>query len=283
MSLDWKFGGAVAVVGLATYLMRRHVVFVRPKPCRLASREQLSQWLQTTNKDKGIEICLLTDTQQAHREEELVSTRGFLDYHMYAWWFKVAPKLGPAQRFSIVHLISLIVRESSHESGGFVAVAKRQGKVIASIRVAVEAPGHVDSDLAMAWKFINGTVHFPFSILPQTSTRFFHRMVVSLRHLDNTRNAVTSEFGSKGEYLHLIQIATDPDAQGSGAGGELLQALGRVADQLGRRVYLETNTERLRAFYERNGYELKSQSLIRDDTDTDDAGIDNFGMVRPLQ
>ncbi|KAH9251705.1 hypothetical protein BASA81_010375 [Batrachochytrium salamandrivorans] len=278
MSFDWGLG-AVAAVGLAAYLMRRHVVFVPPKPSRLASREQLARWLQTNN-NKDIEICLLPDTKEAHKEEELVNTRGFLDYLMFAWWFEAAPKLKRAQRFPVIHAVSRIVRCNAQDSGGFVAVAKRQGKIIASIRVAIQIRGQKDSDLALVWKFINGSVYFPVSILPQTSARFFQRLFGSLEHLDGARETVSKDFASGDKYLHLIQIATDPEAQGSGAGGELLQAVGRVADQLGLPVYLETDTERLRAFYERNGFQVKITYVI---PDPEDPFLVNFGMVRPLQ
>jgi GNAT superfamily N-acetyltransferase len=79
-------------------------------------------------------------------------------------------------------------------------------------------------------------------------------------------------------HIYLIMIGTDPTIHGKGIGKALLDAMGALADSIRVPIYLETNTERLKGYYERHGYEFKVQF---DAPDKVDPYKENFGMLRP--
>lgn len=63
-------------------------------------------------------------------------------------------------------------------------------------------------------------------------------------------------------YTYLQVIGVAPQARGRGWGGKLLRALIRQSEQLGRDIYLETETEPNVRMYERFGFRtLKATSL----------------------
>ncbi|GAB4813799.1 hypothetical protein N2152v2_000845 [Parachlorella kessleri] len=78
--------------------------------------------------------------------------------------------------------------------------------------------------------------------------RALHQLEVEVEEL---LQAAAKEHGP---LLHLHFIATVPEAQGQGLGGQLLKHLTQVADELGRHLYLEATTPSSKRLYERHGF-----------------------------
>jgi ribosomal protein S18 acetylase RimI-like enzyme len=67
------------------------------------------------------------------------------------------------------------------------------------------------------------------------------------------------------EHWYLPFIGVDPDWQGRGIGTALLSPVLERCDRDGLPAYLEASTERNRACYERNGFEVVEEYRVADD------------------
>lgn len=76
-------------------------------------------------------------------------------------------------------------------------------------------------------------------------------------------------------YLWVIGVA--PDRQGHGVGGGLLRPILARADEMGAPCYLETQTSRNVAFYQRRGFEV-----VHEET-PEEIGLPIWSMVRRPQ
>lgn len=61
------------------------------------------------------------------------------------------------------------------------------------------------------------------------------------------------------EHWYLSVLGVDPEHQGRGWGGRLLEAVLPKVDEVGQPVYLETDKERNLAYYRRFGFELTEE------------------------
>lgn len=82
------------------------------------------------------------------------------------------------------------------------------------------------------------------------------------------------------KHVYLLHLAVDPLVQSNGTGSVLLRGIGNLCDVLNLKCYLETDEERLRTYYEKNGFEVKVSYTI---DDPDEPFLPNFGMVRPVK
>jgi GNAT superfamily N-acetyltransferase len=73
-------------------------------------------------------------------------------------------------------------------------------------------------------------------------------------------------------------LATHPDWQRQGLGGELMGTVFEIADAEGLPCYLETETEVNVAYYRRHGFDVRTEWDLRTD---DSVGPHMWGMLRP--
>jgi GNAT superfamily N-acetyltransferase len=67
-----------------------------------------------------------------------------------------------------------------------------------------------------------------------------------------------------GPHWYLWALGVEPDRQGKGIGGRLLQPVLSQADRDGALCYLETQTETNVAFYQKRGFEVVNDSVVPD-------------------
>lgn len=79
-------------------------------------------------------------------------------------------------------------------------------------------------------------------------------------------------------HWYLNMLATHPDWQRQGLGGALMGTVFEIADDEGLPCYLETETEVNVAYYQRHGFEVRSEWDLRTD---DSVGPHMWGMLRP--
>jgi ribosomal protein S18 acetylase RimI-like enzyme len=65
-----------------------------------------------------------------------------------------------------------------------------------------------------------------------------------------------------GPHWYLWALGVEPGCQGQGIGGRLIQPVLTQADKEGVPCYLETQTERNVAFYQRRGFEVVSDGVV---------------------
>lgn len=65
-----------------------------------------------------------------------------------------------------------------------------------------------------------------------------------------------------GPHWYLWALGVDPDCQGQGVGSRLLQPVLAQADREGVPCYLETQTERNVAFYQKRGFQVVSDGRV---------------------
>ena len=80
-------------------------------------------------------------------------------------------------------------------------------------------------------------------------------------------------------YLQLL--ATHPDWQRQGLGGELMEVVFEQADATGLPCYLETETPENVAYYRRHGFEVRSEWDVDPEGVTGAVGPHMWGMLRP--
>lgn len=78
-------------------------------------------------------------------------------------------------------------------------------------------------------------------------------------------------------HYQLGMIGVDPEHQGQGCGGQLLQTVNEMSESHPEStgVWLDTENPRNVPYYQRFGYEIKAHSMLN--------GIDVWGMFRPNQ
>lgn len=79
-------------------------------------------------------------------------------------------------------------------------------------------------------------------------------------------------------HWYLNMLATHPDWQRQGLGGELMGIVFEIADAEGLPCYLETETEVNVAYYRRHGFDIRTEWDLRTD---DSVGPHMWGMLRP--
>jgi ribosomal protein S18 acetylase RimI-like enzyme len=67
-----------------------------------------------------------------------------------------------------------------------------------------------------------------------------------------------------GRHWYLWVLGAEPRCQGQGIGGRLLEPVLGQADRDGLPCYLENETERNVAFYQRHGSEVVSDGVVPD-------------------
>ena len=78
-------------------------------------------------------------------------------------------------------------------------------------------------------------------------------------------------------HWYLNMLATHPDWQRQGLGGELMGTVFEIADAEGLPCYLETETEVNVAYYRRHGFDVRTEWDLRTD---DSVGPHMWGMLR---
>jgi ribosomal protein S18 acetylase RimI-like enzyme len=79
-------------------------------------------------------------------------------------------------------------------------------------------------------------------------------------------------------HWYLNMLATHPDWQRQGLGGEVMGTVFEIADAEGLPCYLETETEVNVAYYRRHGFDVRTEWDLRTD---DSVGPHMWGMLRP--
>jgi ribosomal protein S18 acetylase RimI-like enzyme len=67
---------------------------------------------------------------------------------------------------------------------------------------------------------------------------------------------------SPDSYWYLWALGVDPPYQGQGVGGKLIRSVLEQADASGTLCYLETESERNLAFYERHGFRVMAEARV---------------------
>lgn len=100
----------------------------------------------------------------------------------------------------------------------------------------------------------------------------FNRLMAFTIHTDTVhRRSATMP------HYHLMLLGVRQDAQGKGVGSALLDAMLPRLDTEGVAAYLETQTERNVAFYERHGFRVTDASDVKDVE-----GLRSWGLLRVL-
>ena len=58
------------------------------------------------------------------------------------------------------------------------------------------------------------------------------------------------------DFIHLINFAVNPEAQGKGVGRKMMEAFFKLADEENLPIYLETYSDRLEGLYKHFGFEM---------------------------
>jgi len=251
------------------------------------SSSKIEELLKPVNQEiskKGLTLSLINPASES-RETTDATTRAFMEYELFKWFLE-EEKDAEARRKFISYTSGWVFYACL--TGGLVIVAKdSSGQIVGSANVN-RVGGFSEfflarwlekvllySKLIFSIFFYLGIPWFLFTI--QSRKTIFRRIGTGMGKLEGGHEEAIP---SSQEHLHLIELAADPAVQSSGVGTALLKALGAIADQYRLNVYLETDTERHRKYYERNGFEVRSTYVIKDGNSIFEP---NFGMVRPCQ
>ena len=83
------------------------------------------------------------------------------------------------------------------------------------------------------------------------------------KRLADTIEVLRAESAPPGHW-YLLLLGVEPEAQGTGLGGRLMDPMLREADVQGRAVYLETSTASNLPFYQRFGFEVTGERRVPD-------------------
>ena len=112
-------------------------------------------------------------------------------------------------------------------------------------------PGQTD---LTAWRLLrSGYLSAPRHVSIQGLVRF----IQSSHHMEHAHRRF-----APGRHWYLFALAVDPQYQGQGIGGQLLQPVLALADAESMPCYLETQTERNTRFYQRHGFQIMSQAVM---------------------
>jgi GNAT superfamily N-acetyltransferase len=99
------------------------------------------------------------------------------------------------------------------------------------------------------------------------------------KNIEKLMKEAHQNYGPKEKHIYAVIFATDPDYQGQGYGGQLMKQAGEIADASSQSCYLERSGEKNRTFYEKFGYKVAREELIKDEID--DTEILIFFIIRP--
>lgn len=99
--------------------------------------------------------------------------------------------------------------------------------------------------------------------------------------LNTTFNECHKAYGPPGKHIYVDVIGTDPAYQGRGYGKQLMNQISEVADAAGQACYLECGGDKNRSFYEKFGYKVVHEQILKDDKD--DTEQLAYMMVRPAK
>ena len=229
-----------------------------------------------------IELSLASDHKSIAEVDQVIG-RAFHNYALFVWALdKLDKNLFPQ---GILFLSQMF--QNMCTSTGFIIQAKdkKNGKVVGACEVSYEKPS--------TWKFLRffqelyyffipliksilfgkiGLPWFLFKCPPQLRSLIFKRM----RAIDQLTDERRKVMGLR-EHLYLAILATDPEIQSGGVGTALMKGVEKVAEHLGIPTYLETDTERLRNYYTKNGFRLTCQYVVHDDIQPFEP---NFGLLK---
>jgi ribosomal protein S18 acetylase RimI-like enzyme len=116
------------------------------------------------------------------------------------------------------------------------------------------APGQANLN---GWQMLRSGFALPRAIMryrPATRERFLTVLAVMER--------VRHEVMPKNNYWYLWALGVEPDYQGQGIGGRLLQPVLEKANAAGLACYLETETERNVTLYRKHGFYVAREETI---------------------
>lgn len=99
--------------------------------------------------------------------------------------------------------------------------------------------------------------------------------------LDSTLKECHKFYGPQDKHIYVFCIGTDPNYQGRGYGKQLMNQISEIADSAGQACYLECGGDKNRSFYEKFGYKVVHEQLLKDDKDGSEQLA--FMMVRPAK
>lgn len=97
----------------------------------------------------------------------------------------------------------------------------------------------------------------------------FERFMAVMEHFQGMHGRIVPE-----PHWYLMILGVDPECQGQGWGGSLMEPVLREAREAGLAVYLETSREDNVSFYERHGFRLAEASVTP-------GGLRVWAMLRP--
>jgi ribosomal protein S18 acetylase RimI-like enzyme len=115
------------------------------------------------------------------------------------------------------------------------------------------APGNARMTL---WKMARTGMALPRAVM-RLDKEDRRRFLSAVKPLDRLHKRRMPE-----PHWYLWALGVAPEFQGQGIGGRLIQPVLEKADQGGRPCYLETQSERNVAFYQRRGFEVIGECLV---------------------
>jgi ribosomal protein S18 acetylase RimI-like enzyme len=229
------------------------------------------------NKGSGT-ILSLAITKEDQKDAVAVLCKAFKDYPINMWIMEGRPEeeIDEMTRFG-VRYVNRTCRTSGHvlvlreEATGKVLGAMQYEERHQSTNVIMRGLENLRAGVIQASSMFFGSTGFPSFMFKsyKTMKRCKCSEVFEAEH--------EKVIPSQQHHFHLYMIGTDPDQQAKGLGRQMVEAMAALADALHVPVYMETNTLRLKGFYERMGYESKVHYTLPDD---EKPYTENYGMLR---
>jgi GNAT superfamily N-acetyltransferase len=213
-----------------------------------------------------------------------------------SWIFReMIPEMGDAEREDVYKFILGFAVEDFQRHGGLFfghPAGDEQEEMLQSCSAIREFDPSIEFHEKRRWdEFVNGFMGFWLFMTAKikgTLPRVFldHSALEKLGEIglsfSQSLKDAHKEYGPKERHIYVFIVSTDPDRQGCGLGSQLMNQISEIADAAGRACYLECIGEKNRGFYEKHGYKVAHELLMKDEKDG--SSITIYCMVRkPLQ
>eukprot|EP00545_Synedropsis_sp_CCMP1620_P006036 CAMPEP_0119013912 /NCGR_PEP_ID=MMETSP1176-20130426/9219_1 /TAXON_ID=265551 /ORGANISM="Synedropsis recta cf, Strain CCMP1620" /LENGTH=256 /DNA_ID=CAMNT_0006967039 /DNA_START=40 /DNA_END=810 /DNA_ORIENTATION=+ len=207
-----------------------------------------------------------------------------------SWVFRdILPKQGEPERVESYKFLMAFAIEDVFRHGGIsFGHSDENGRlqscaIIREFDPAIEFNGkhHWDGFVAGLmgfWIFIKAKIGgtLPSAFTDESAMKMLEEKG---KQFDKDLKELHKLYGPKEKHFYVFNVATDPDLQGRGYGGQLMNQINEISDASGLPCYLECAGEKNRSFYEKFGFKTVKQHPLVDRKDNSQQFLVDF-MVR---